>query len=43
MNKDSIKTSELLNLKETDYSFLFNGLTYPFEVLPLIKQKFLDI
>lgn len=40
MNKDDIKTSELLNLKETDYGFLFNNVTYPFEVLPLIKQKF---
>ena len=40
MNKDSIKINELLNLNETDYSFLFKGLTYPFEVLPLIKQKF---
>ena len=40
MNKDNIKINELLNLNETDYSFLFKGLTYPFEVLPLIKQKF---
>lgn len=40
MNKDSIKTIELLSLNETNYSFLFKGVTYPFEVLPLIKQKF---
>ena len=40
MNKDSIKINELLDLNETDYGFLFKGLTYPFEVLPLIKQRF---
>ena len=40
MNKDSIKTNEILDLSETDFSFLFKGLTFPYEVLPLIKQKF---
>ena len=40
MNKDNIKITEILDLNETEYSFLFKGLTYPFEVLPLIKQKF---
>lgn len=40
MNRDSIKISELLDLSETEFSFLFKGLTYPFEVLPLIKEKF---
>ena len=40
MNKDSIKINELLDLNETEFSFLFKGLTYPYEVLPLIKQKF---
>ena len=40
MSLESIKIGELLDLSETDYSFLFKGLTYPFEVLPLIKQKF---
>ena len=40
MNKDSIKVNEILDLSQTDYSFLFKGLTYPYEVLPLIKQKF---
>ncbi|MBQ2204533.1 MAG: UDP-N-acetylglucosamine pyrophosphorylase [Lachnospiraceae bacterium] len=40
MNKEDIKISEMLDLSETDYSFLFKGLTYPFEVLPLIKQRF---
>lgn len=40
ITKDSIKISEILDLSKTDYSFLFDGLTYPFEVLPLIKQKF---
>lgn len=40
MNKESIKIAELLDLNETEYSFLFKGLTYPYEVLPLIKQKF---
>ena len=40
MNKDSIKINELLDLSETEFSFLFKGLTYPYEVLPLIKQRF---
>lgn len=40
MNKDSIKVNELLDLSETEFSFLFKGLTYPYEVLPLIKQRF---
>lgn len=40
MNKDSIKINEILDLSETEFSFLFKGLTYPYEVLPLIKQKF---
>ena len=40
MNKDSIKVNEILDLSETEFSFLFKGLTYPYEVLPLIKQKF---
>ena len=40
MNKESIKISEVLDLNETEFGFLFKGLTYPFEVLPLIKQKF---
>ncbi len=40
MNKDSIKINELLDLSETEFSFLFRGLTYPYEALPLIKQKF---
>ena len=42
MTKDSIKIIEILDLNETDYGFLFSGLTYPFEVLPLIKQRFED-
>ena len=40
MNKDGIKISEILDLNETNFSFLFKGLTYPFEALPLIKQRF---
>lgn len=40
MIKDKIKISELLDLTKTDYAFLFDGLTYPFEVLPLIKKEF---
>lgn len=40
MSFDSIKISELLDLQETDYAFLFKGLIYPFEVLPLIKNNF---
>lgn len=40
MKKEDLQVSELLDLNETDFSFLFNGVTYPFEVLPLIKMKF---
>lgn len=40
MNKDSIKVNEILDLSETEFSFLFKGITYPYEVLPLIKQRF---
>ena len=40
MNKEDIKVNELLDLSETEFSFLFKGLTYPYEVLPLIKQRF---
>ena len=40
MTKEDIKVNELLDLSETEFSFLFKGLTYPYEVLPLIKQRF---
>lgn len=40
MKKEDIKIKELLDLTHTDYAFLFDGLTYPFEVLPLIKTRF---
>lgn len=40
MTKEDIKVAELLDLSETDYSFLFKGVTYPFEVIPFIKMKF---
>lgn len=42
MTKEDIKIEALFDLKETDYSFLFKGLAYPFEAIPLIKTKFED-
>ena len=43
MKKEDIKIQNLLDLSKTDYGFLFAGLTYPFEVLPLIKEMFYTI
>ena len=40
MNKNDIKIENILDLSKTDYSFMFNNLTYPFELLPLIKELF---
>lgn len=40
MNREDILTNELLDLTETEFSFLFKDLKYPYEVLPLIKQRF---
>lgn len=40
MTKDNIRITEVLDLTKTDYKFLFDGLTYSYEVLPLIKVKF---
>lgn len=40
MSIDNISVKDILSLQETDFSFLFDGLKYPFEVLPLIKMKF---
>ena len=39
---ENISVKDILSLQETDFSFLFDGLKYPFEVLPLIKTKFND-
>ena len=39
---ENIGVKDILSLQETDFSFLFDGLKYPFEVLPLIKTKFND-
>ena len=40
MTKNDIKVNELLDLSKTDFEFLFKGVQYPFEVLPLIRMKF---
>ena len=40
MKKEDIKISNILDLSKTNYGFMFAGLTYPFEVLPLIKDLF---
>ena len=39
---ENIGVKDILSLQETDFSFLFDGLKYPFEVLPLLKTKFND-
>ena len=39
---ENISVKDILSLQETDFSFLFDGLKYPFEVLPLLKTKFND-
>lgn len=43
MNKNDLKIENLLDLSQTDYSFLFKGLNYPFELLPLIKNLFMKV
>lgn len=40
MKQNDIKIENLLDLTKTNFSFMFNGLTYPFELLPLIKDLF---
>lgn len=42
MKKDDIKITNMLDLSKTAYSFMFAGLTYPYEVLPLIKDLFMQ-
>lgn len=37
------KISNLLNLKETIASDIFNGCTYPWEILPLLKEYILKL
>ena len=37
---DMLKTINILDLSKTQFNFLFNGLEYPFEVLPNISKKF---
>ena len=38
MNCNCITIANLLDLTKTDAASLFEGHTYPFEVLPLIKE-----
>lgn len=40
MKKNDITIEKILDLSKTDFSFMFKGLTYPFEILPMIKQMF---
>lgn len=42
MKKDDIKIGNILDLSKTAYSFMFAGLTYPYEVLPIIKDLFMQ-
>lgn len=42
MKKDDIKIANMLDLSKTAYSFMFAGLSYPYEVLPLIKDLFMQ-
>ena len=37
---DILKINNILDLSKTQFNFLFNGLEYPYEVLPLINKKF---
>lgn len=37
---DDIKINNILDLNQTKFSFLFDNLNYPYEVLPLIYQYF---
>ncbi|MCQ2609936.1 MAG: hypothetical protein MJ151_04015, partial [Lachnospiraceae bacterium] len=43
MRKEDIKVNNILDLTKTDYEFLFKGIEYVYEVLPLIKLKFDDV
>lgn len=43
MKKEDIKVNNILDLTKTDYAFLFKGIEYVYEVLPLIKLKFDDV
>ena len=40
MTISDIKIDNFLDLTETNYSFIFKGLTYPYEAIPLIKEMF---
>lgn len=42
MKKDDIKIGNILDLSKTAFSFMFAGLTYPYEVLPIIKDLFMQ-
>lgn len=42
MKKDDIKIGNILDLSKTAYGFMFAGLTYPYEVLPIIKDLFMQ-
>ena len=35
---DILKINNILDLSKTKFSFLFNGLEYPYEVLPLLVK-----
>lgn len=42
MKKDDIKIGNIVDLSKTSYGFMFAGLNYPFEVLPIIKDLFMQ-
>lgn len=43
MKKQEVTINELFDLSKTEFAFLFKGLTYPWEVLPLIKERFREL
>ena len=42
MNKADIEVKNLLDLSKTDYYFLFKNLNYPFELIKILKNRFME-
>lgn len=42
MNINDIKINEIFDISKTKFSFLFDNLVYPYDVLPLISKHFED-
>ncbi|MDO5564475.1 MAG: UDP-N-acetylglucosamine pyrophosphorylase [Eubacteriales bacterium] len=43
MNISDLHINELLDLSKTDFSLLFKNLMYPWDAIPLIKEKFREL